>query len=51
MAEGKEKLKSLLTKVKEESETADLKVSVQKPKIMASGPTNSWQKDGEKWKQ
>ena len=51
MAESQGKLKSLLMKVKEESETADLKVSVQKPKIMASGPTNSWQIDGEKWKQ
>ena len=47
MAEGKEKLKSLLMKVKEESETADLKVSVQKPKIMASGPITSWEIDGE----
>ena len=48
MEESKEELKSLLTKVKEESETAGLKLSIQKTKIMASGPITSWQIDGEK---
>ena len=48
MAENKEKLKSLLMKVKEESTEAGLKLNIQKTKIMASGPTTSWQKDGEK---
>ena len=47
MAESKEELKSLLMKVKEESEKADLKLNVQKTKIMASGPITSWQIDGE----
>ena len=47
MAESKEKLKSLLMKVKEESEKADLKLNIQKTKIMASGPITSWQIDGE----
>ena len=42
MAEGKEELKSLLMKVKEESEKVDLKLTIQKTKIMASGPTISW---------
>ena len=42
-----EELKSLLMKVKEESERADLKLNVQKTKIMASGPITSWQIDGE----
>ena len=42
MAGSEEELKSLLTKVKEESEKADLKLSIQKPKIMASGPITSW---------
>ena len=46
MAESEE-LKSLLMKVKEESEKADLKFNIQKTKIMASGPINSWQIDGE----
>ena len=46
MAESKE-LKSLLMKVKEESKKVDLKVSIQKTKIMASGPITSWQIDGE----
>ena len=46
MAESKE-LKSLLMKVKEESEKADLKLNIQKTKIMASGPITSWQIDGE----
>ena len=47
MAESKEELKSLLIKVKEESEKAGLKLNVQKTKIMASGPITSWQIDGE----
>ena len=47
MAEDKEKLKSLLMKVKEESGKAGLKLSVQKMKIVASGPITSWQADGE----
>ena len=46
-AESKEELKSLLMKVKEESENVDLKLSIQKMKIMASGPITSWQIDGE----
>ena len=49
-AENKE-LKSLLMKVKEESEKVGLKLNIQKMKIMASGPINSWQIDGEQWKQ
>ena len=47
IAENKEKLKSLLMKVKEETEKAGLKVNIQKTKIMASGPITSWQIDGE----
>ena len=47
MAENKEELKSLLMKVKEESEKTALKISTQKVKIMASGPITSWQIDGE----
>ena len=47
MAESKEKLKSLLMKVKEESEKAGLKFSIQKTKNMASGPIAPWQIDGE----
>ena len=47
MAESKEKLKSLLMKVKEESEKAGLKLNIQRTKIMASGPITSWQIDGE----
>ena len=46
-AESKEKLKSLLMKVKEESEKIGLKFNIQKTKIMASGPITSWQIDGE----
>ena len=46
MAESKEELKSLLMKVKEESEKAGLKLNSQKTKIMASGPITSWQTDG-----
>ena len=47
MAESKEELKSLLMKVKEESDKAGLKLNIQKTKIMASGPFTSWQKDEE----
>ena len=47
MAESKEELKSLLRKVKEESEKIGLKLNIQKTKIMASGPITSWQIDGE----
>ena len=47
MAEGEEELKSLLKEVKEGIEKADLKLSTQKTKIMASGPNTSWQIDGE----
>ena len=47
MAESEEELKSLLMKVKEESEKVDLKRNIQKTKIMASGPITSWQIDGE----
>ena len=48
MAESEEELKSLLMKVKEESEKAGLKLNILKTKIMASGPLTSWQTDGEK---
>ena len=48
IAESEEKLKSLLTKVKEESEKAALKLNIQKTNIMASGPIISWQIDGRK---
>ena len=48
MTESKEELKSLLMKVKEESEKTALKLNSQKTKIMASGPITSWQIDGEK---
>ena len=51
MAESKEELKSLLMKVKEESEKAGWKLNIQKTKIMASGLTTSWQIDGKQWKQ
>ena len=47
MAESKEELKSLLMRVKEESEKVGLKLNIQKTKIMASGPITSWQIDGE----
>ena len=50
MAENEEELKNLLMKVKEESEKVDLKLNIQKTKIMASGPITSWQIDGETWK-
>ena len=51
MAESEEELKSLLMKVKEESEKVGLKSNIQKTKIMASGPITSWQIDGKEWKQ
>ena len=51
MAEIEEELKSLLMKVKEESEKAGLKLNIQKTKIMASSPIPSWQIDGKQWKQ
>ena len=51
MAESEEELKSLLMKVKEESEKIDLKLNIQKTKIMASGSIISWQIDGKQWKQ
>ena len=51
MAESEEKLKSLLMKVKEESEKTGLKFNIQKTKIMASSPITSWQIDGKQWKQ
>ena len=47
MAESEEELKSLLMKVKDESENVGLKLNIQKTKIMASGPITSWQIDGE----
>ena len=49
MAESEEELRSLLMKVKEESEKVGLKLNIQKTKIMASGPIISWQINGEKW--
>ena len=51
MPESEEELKSLLMKVKEESEKVGLKLNIQKTKIMASGPITSWEIDGEQWKQ
>ena len=51
MAESEEELKSLLMKVKEESEKVGLKLNMQKTEIMASGPITSWQIDGKQWKQ
>ena len=51
MVESKEELKSLLMKVKEESEKAGLKLNIQKTKVMASGPIVSWQIDGETMKE
>ena len=50
MEESKEELKSLLMKVKEESEKAGLKLNIQKTKVMAPSPITPWQIDGEKWK-
>ena len=51
MTESEEELKSVLMKVKEESEKVGLKLNIQKMKIMASGPITSWQIDGKQWKQ
>ena len=51
MPESEEELKSLLMRVKEDSEKAGLTLSIQKTKIMASDPITSWQIEGEKWKQ
>uniref|UniRef100_A0AC11EQR3 Uncharacterized protein n=1 Tax=Ovis aries TaxID=9940 RepID=A0AC11EQR3_SHEEP len=51
MAESEEELKSLLMKVKEESEKVSFKLNIQKRKIMASGPITSWEIDGKQWKQ
>ena len=51
MAEREEELKSLLMKVKGESEKVGLKLNIQKMKIMASGPITSWEIDGKQWKQ
>ena len=51
MAESEEELKSLLIKVKQESEKVGLKLNIQKTKIMVSGPITSWQIDGKQWKQ
>ena len=51
MAESEEEFKSLLMKVKEESEKVGLKLKIQKTKIMASSPITSWQIDGKQWKQ
>ena len=50
IAESKQELKSLLMKVKEESEKAGLKLNIQKTNIMASSPMTSWQVDGKQWK-
>ena len=50
MAESKEELRSLLMRVKEESERAGLKLNIKKTKIMASGPMTSWQIEGQRWK-
>ena len=51
MAENEKELKSLLVKVKEESEKAGLKLDIQKPKIMASSSITSWQQVEKQWKQ
>ena len=51
MAENEEELKSLLMKVKEESEKVGLKLNIQKTKIMSLHPITSWQIDGKRWKQ
>ena len=51
MAESEEELKSLLMKVKKDSEKVGLKLNIQKTKIMASGPITSWEIDGRQWKQ
>ena len=51
MAESKEELKSLLMKMKKESEKVDLKLNIQKTKTISSGPITSWEIDGKQWKQ
>ena len=51
MTESEEELKSLLMKMKEESEKVGLKLNIQKTKIMASNPITSWEIDGKQWKQ
>ena len=51
MAENEEELKSLLMRVKEETERAGLKLNIKKTKIMASSPIAAWQTEGERWKQ
>ena len=51
MAESEEELRSLLMKVKEESEKVGLKLNIQKTNIMASGPITSWEIDGKQWKE
>ena len=51
MAESEEELKHLLMKMQEESEKVDLKLNIQKTKIMANGPITSWQINGKQWKQ
>ena len=51
MAESEEEQKSLLMRVKEESDKTSLKLNIKKTKIMASSPITSWQTEGEKWKQ
>ena len=51
MAKSEQELKSLLMKVKEESEKVDLKLNIQKTKIVASCPTTSWEIEGKQWKQ
>ena len=51
MVESKEELKSLLMKMKDESEKVGLKLNIQNTRIMASSPITSWQIDGKKWKQ
>ena len=51
IAESEEELKSLLMKVKDETEKVGLKLNIQKTKIMASGPITSWEIDGKQWKQ
>ena len=51
MEESEDELKNLLMEVKEESEKVNLKLNIQKTKVMASGPITSWQIDGKQWKQ
>ena len=51
MAESEEELKRTLMQVKEESEKVDLKLNIQKMKVMASGPITSWEIEGKQWKE